>query len=84
MKKKEMIWLAAKENKSCHKQKVCYICKKRFRVDNDNREYHKAKDQCHYTGKYRGATHNIGNLRYKTPKKFLQYFVMVLHMTIIL
>ena len=24
---------------------------------------------CHYTGKYRGAAHNICNLRYKTPKE---------------
>ena len=27
------------------------------------------KDQCHYTGKYRGAAHDICNLRYKIPKK---------------
>ena len=30
---------------------------------------HKVKDHCHYTGKYRGAAHNICNLRYKTPKE---------------
>ena len=27
------------------------------------------RDHCHYTGKYRGATHDICNLRYKIPKK---------------
>ena len=26
-------------------------------------------DNCHYTGKYRGATHTVCNLRYKTPKE---------------
>ena len=29
----------------------------------------KVRDQCHYTGKYRGAAHNICNLRYKVPKE---------------
>ena len=32
------------------------------------KKYHKVKDHCHYTGKYRDATHDICNLRYKTPK----------------
>ena len=27
------------------------------------------RDNCHYTGKYRGAAHDICNLRYKIPKK---------------
>ena len=27
--------------------------------------YHKIRDHCHYTGKYRGAAHDICNLRYK-------------------
>ena len=29
----------------------------------------KVRDQCHYTGKYRGAAHNICNWRYKIPKE---------------
>ena len=29
----------------------------------------KVRDHCHYTCKYRGAAHNICNLRYKTPKE---------------
>ena len=36
----------------------------------------------HNTGKIRGAAHNIYNLSYKTPKKLLQHFIMVLHMII--
>ena len=31
---------------------------------------HKVRDQCHYTGKYRGDAHNICNPRYKIPKEF--------------
>ena len=32
------------------------------------KKYHKVRDHCHYTGKYRGAAHDICNLRYKIPK----------------
>ena len=34
-----------------------------------NKKYHRVKDHCHYTGKYRGAAHDICNLRYKTAKE---------------
>ena len=44
-----------------------YICKKEF--DTNDKKYYKVKDHCHYTGKYRGAAHNICNLRYKIPKE---------------
>ena len=64
-----MMPLTCQENKSYKNQKVCYICKKGFRTDDDNKAYHKARDHCHYTGKYRGAAHSIWDLRYKTPKK---------------
>ena len=60
---KEMIPLTNEENKSYKKQNFCYICKKEFRTDDDN---NKVRDHCHYTGEFRGATHNICNLRYKT------------------
>ena len=65
--KKKMIPLAIKEEKYHNKQKICYICKKEFNT-NDKKHY-KVKDHCHYTGKYRGAAHNICNLRYKIPKE---------------
>ena len=35
----------------------------------DNKKYFKVKENCHFTGKYRGAAHDISNLRYKTPKE---------------
>ena len=45
----------------------CYICKKEF--DKSDKKHHKVRDHCHYMGKYRGAAHNICNLRYKGPKE---------------
>ena len=70
---KEMIPLTDKETKPYEKQKVCYICKKEFSTDEKEKNafklYHKVRDHCHYTGKFRGAAHSICNLRYKTPKE---------------
>ena len=46
--------------------------KKEFNTDKSDKNafklYHKVRNHCHYTRKYRGAAHNICNLRYKTPK----------------
>ena len=64
-----MIPLTKKEEKKHNKQKVCHKCKKRFSTDDNNKKYHKVKDHCHYTGKYRGAAHDICSLRYKIPKE---------------
>ena len=65
--KKEIIPLTNDEKKFYGKQKVCYICKKEFCIDkNDEKEFklkQKVRDHCHYTGKFRGAAHNICNLR---------------------
>ena len=65
--KKKMIPLTTREEIYYNRQKVCYICKKEF--DNNNKKQQKVRDHCHYTGKYRGAAHNICNLRYKVPKE---------------
>ena len=43
-------------------------------TDDDNKKYHKVRDRCHYTGEFRGAAHNICNLRYKIPKEILIVF----------
>ena len=46
---------------------------KSFNTDKNNENafklYHKVRYHCHYTGGFRGAAHNICNLRYKTPNK---------------
>ena len=38
------------------------------------KKHYKVRDHCHYTGKYRGAVHNICNLRYKIPKEIPRIF----------
>ena len=60
---KEMIPLTNKEIKSYEKQKVCYICEKKFCDDKNKKSeydlYHKVRDHCHYTRKFRAAAQNI-------------------------
>ena len=64
-----MILLTKGEKDWHNQQKVSHIRKKVFSTNNDNKKYHKVRDHSHYTGKYRGAAHDICNLRYKIPKK---------------
>ena len=72
--KKEMILLTNEENKSYEKQKVCYIRKKEFSTDKDDKNvfklYNKVRDHCHYTGTFKGTAHSICNLSTKHQKKF--------------
>ena len=67
--KKEMMPLTDDENKYYEKKKYCRICKKKFWCDKKNKSkydvYQKVRDDCLYTGNFRGAAHNICNLRYK-------------------
>ena len=64
--KKEIIPLTNKEIKSYEKQKVCYICEKKFCDDKNKKSeyelYQKIRDHCHYTRKFRKAAHNICNI----------------------
>ena len=34
-----------------------------------DKKYHKTRDHCHYTDKYRGPAHSICNLKYSVTKK---------------
>ena len=71
--KKKKIILTNEKKESYEKQSICYICEKKICTDkNDEKEfklYHKVRDHCHYTRKYRGAAHSICNLRYKIQKE---------------
>ena len=73
--KKKMVPLITEEAQSYDKQKAYHICKIGFSTDDDNKDYQKVRDHCHYTGKYRGAAHNICSLRHKTPKEFTAVFL---------
>ena len=71
--KKEMIPLTYDEKVYYEKWKYCHICKRKFWYDKNEKSkyetYYKVRDHCHYTGKFRGATHNICNLRYKIQRE---------------
>ena len=73
-----MIPLTNNEIKSYEKQKVCYICEKTFCDDKTKKSeydlYHKVRNHCNYARKFRGAAHNMCNLRYNVPKKILIVF----------
>ena len=68
--KKKILPLANKELKSHEDAKLCYICgnyfiKKLFRDKN----YWNVRDHCQYTGKYRGPSHSICNLKFNMPNE---------------
>ena len=74
--KKKIIPLTTEEKINYNDQKVCYICEKEFdTIDTtkssslERKKNYKVRDHCHYTGIYRGAAHNVCNLRYKVPKE---------------
>ena len=68
-----MIPLTNEENELYEMQKVCYISKKIFSTDKDDKNvfklYHKVGDHCHYTEKFMEAAHSICSLRHKIPKE---------------
>ena len=71
---KEMIQLTDEEARFYEEEELCRICNEEFFNDKNEKSefklYHKVRDHCHYTGKFRGAAHSICNLRYS--KKFQQ------------
>ena len=45
----------------------CHICEEELK-DTDDENYRIVRDHCHLTGKFRGAAHNMCNLKYRLPK----------------
>ena len=68
-----MIPLTDYEHWHYETRKYCHICRRKFCYDKEDKSkysvYHKVRDNDHYTGKYRGAAHNMCNLRYKVQKE---------------
>ena len=52
---------------NCEKKEMISLTNEEFNAE--DKKYYNIKDDCHYTGKYRGAAHDIYNLRYETPKE---------------
>ena len=54
-------------------KKFFKFAKKKYNTDKNDKNsfklHHKIKHHCHYIGNFRGPTHSICNLRYKTPKE---------------
>ena len=48
---------------------MLHLWKKILKKFANDKNYQKVRDHCHFTGKYRGAVHNIWNLRFNAPDK---------------
>ena len=59
--KKDMIF-GKEEREHYNKQTKCWICEKEFN-DDGNIKNVKVRDHCHFTGRYRGAAHNLCNFK---------------------
>ena len=63
--KKKMIPLTKEDVKSHQDGKLCYICWKIIlKKLSKSINYRKVRYHCHCIGKYRGAAHNICNLKF--------------------
>ena len=56
------------DQKVCEKSTHCPICKQPLTPD--DKTHCTVRDQCNFTGKFRGAAHNSCNLSYRKPKFF--------------
>ena len=63
---KEMIF-TEEDKKQFNKASDCWICGEALGND-------RVRDHCHYTGCYRGPTHNNCNLKYRKPKSIPVFF----------
>ena len=67
---KKMKLLTKKQLESYENEKICQICQEKFENKYvKDKKYHKVREHCPYRGEYRGAAHNICNLKYSVPKK---------------
>ena len=64
---KEMI-ITPEEQKQFNQASNCWICGKFLNIKD------RVRDHCHFTGRYRGAAHNICNLKYSKPNNISVFF----------
>ena len=64
---KKMI-ITMEEEEQFKQASDCWICRKKLNIQD------RVRDHCHYTGRYRGAAHNICNLKYSKPNNISVFF----------
>ena len=69
--KKKVMKILTKEQQEPYKNaRICYIYKEQFENKYvKDKKYSKVRDNCYYTGEYRGAAHDICSLKHSVPKK---------------
>ena len=64
----EPMKITAEEEEQFKQASNCWICGKLLNIDD------RVRDHCHFTGRYRGAAHNICNLKYSKPNNISVFF----------
>ena len=64
----EKMIITAEEEEQFKQASNCWICHKKLNLED------RVRDHCHYTGRYRGAAHNICNLKYSKPNNISVFF----------
>ena len=64
----EKMIITAEEEEEFKQASNCWICHKKLNLED------RVRDHCHYTGRYRGAAHNICNLKYSKPNNISVFF----------
>ena len=64
----EKMIITPEEEEQFKQASDCWICKKKLNLED------RVRDHCHYTGRYRGAAHNICNLKYSKPNNISVFF----------
>ena len=64
----EKMIITAEEEEQFNQASNCWICGNLLNIQD------KVRDHCHYTGRYRGAAHNICNLKYSKPNNISVFF----------
>ena len=64
----EPMKITPEEEKQFNQASNCWICGKLLNIDD------RVRDHCHYTGQYRGAAHNLCNLKYSKPNNISVFF----------
>ena len=64
----EKMIITKEEEEQFKQASNCWICHKKLNLED------RVRDHCHYTGRYRGAAHNICNLKYSKPNNISVFF----------